>query len=379
MKMIGMISIKCSIILVLYLSIFLVKGISCAEEANYPIKVEIIDKNQAIYDTPENTLAALCSALIKEDLDWTDETLTEESLKEQKRLFEKAGIDPRKIFELEKGVTDTYIIDRMEYKDAVVLVIEDHDKEGSITKIPLTFVREGGKWKQTNKFASDENLWDYIDYIKPEEIISSTTKIRPNRWNLNWYNRIKEHMEERKWIKRFAERVCVLCIIGNLKDNKGNPHSVEEIVPETLLLNYLVHPQPWWFGQGGEIALIFDLREGRDLNEIRGFKDWHNGSKFSKKYKGPVMLVRFNKFKAMETLSEMIPGEDYDIIVSGELKDGKRFKGSAKITITGWEADHRWDLKDPDWLNSDRDTDNWWNKEKAFEDWWEKTGENHKH
>ena len=53
------------------------------------------------------------------------------------------------------------------------------------------------------------------------------------------------------------------------------------------------------------------------------------------KYKGPVMLVKFNKFKAMEILSEMIPGEGYDIIVSGELKDGKRFKGIAKITIIG--------------------------------------------
>ena len=39
-----------------------------------------------------------------------------------------------------------------------------------------------------------------------------------------------------------------------------------------------------------------------------------------------------NKFKAMETLSEMIPGEEYDITVSGELKDEKRFKRSAKIT-----------------------------------------------
>ena len=47
------------------------------------------------------------------------------------------------------------------------------------------------------------------------------------------------------------------------------------------------------------------------------------------------MLVKFNKFKAMEILSEMIPGEGYDIIVSGELKDGKRFKGIAKITIIG--------------------------------------------
>jgi len=55
------------------------------------------------------------------------------------------------------------------------------------------------------------------------------------------------------------------------------------------------------------------------------FKDWHNGSKFSKKYKGPVMLVRFNKFKAMEILSEMIPGEEYDIIVSS-LRRAKRWE-----------------------------------------------------
>jgi hypothetical protein len=84
--------------------------------------------------------------------------------------------------------------------------------------------------------------------------------------------------------------------------------------------------------------------EGRDFNKMQGFKDWHNGSKFSKKFKGPVMLVRFNEFKTMETLSEMISGEEYDIIVSGELKDGKRFKGSARITITGWEAEHMRDL-----------------------------------
>jgi hypothetical protein len=30
--------------------------------------------------------------------------------------------------------------------------------------------------------------------------------------------------------------------------------------------------------------------EDRDLNKMQGFKDWHNENKFSKKYKGPVML-----------------------------------------------------------------------------------------
>ncbi len=378
MKAIEAISIRCVIIFIVCSGIFFISDIGQAAEGKYPMKVEIVQKTQARYDTPENAFAALRSALIEEDLEWAYETFTEESAEELKKLYEEAGINRQKIFNLEKTVKDTFIVDKIEYKDAVLLDIEYHDKDGSIKKIPTTFVRDGEKWKNTNKFASDEDLWEYLDYIKPEEIISSTTKIRPNRWNLNWYNRIKEHMEERKWIRGFAERVCILCMIGNLKDNEGNPHSVEEIVPETLLLNYLVHPQHWRFGQVEKIALIFDLREDQDLSKISGFKDWHNETGFLEKYKGPVMLVRFNKFKAMETLSEMIPGEEYDIIVSGELKDGKRFKGSAKITITGWEADHRWDLKDPDWLNSDKDMDNWWNKEKAFEGWWKKTGENHK-
>ena len=303
MNVIQTISIKSAIIFVLCLAMFMINWISYAANGQYPMKVKIIDKDQAKYDTPENAFAALRSALIEENLEWAYETFTEESAEELKKLYEEAGINRQKIFDLEKTVKDTFIVDKIEYKDAVLLDIEYHNKDGSIKKIPTAFVRDGEKWKNTNKFASDEELWEYLDYIKPEEIISSATIIRPNRWNLNWYNRIKEHMEERKWIRRFAERICILCMIGNLKDNEGNLHSVEEIVPETLLLNYLVHPQPWGFGQGEKIALIFDLREGQDLNEIRGFKDWHNGSKLSKEYKGPVMLVKFNKFKAMEILS----------------------------------------------------------------------------
>jgi hypothetical protein len=364
------ISIKSFIMFVMWLAVLLVNGITYAADGKYPMKVAIIEKDQATYDTPENALAAMCSSSIREDLVWYYETLTEETALEDKKAFQEAGIDPRKEGEVfRKYFKEAYIIDKHIYGHSIILVIDIHTTNGTIFTLPYTFVKEHNKWKMTNKFASDEKLWDYIDYIKPEEIISSTTIIRPNRWNLNWYNWIKEHLEERKWIKGFAERVCILCIIGNLEDNEGNPHGVEEMVPGTLLLNYLVHPQPWRFGQGEKIALILDLGEDRDLNKIRGFKDWHNGSEFSKEYKGPVMLVKFNKFKAMETISEMIPEEEYDITVSGELRDGKRFIGSAKITITGWKAEHRWDWKDPDWLNSDKDMDNWWNQEKAFEGW----------
>ncbi|RKX40224.1 MAG: hypothetical protein DRP33_07085, partial [Thermotogae bacterium] len=213
MKAIEAISIRCAIILIVCSGIFFISDMGRAAEGKYPTKVEIIQKTQARYDTPENAFAALRSALIEEDLEWAYETFTEESAEELKKLYEEAGIDRQKIFDLEKTVRNTFIVNKIEYKDAVLLVIEYHDKDGSIKKIPTAFVREGEKWKNTNKFASDENLLEYLDYIKPEEIISSATMIRPNRWNLNWYNRIKEHMEGKKWIKGFAERVCILCMI----------------------------------------------------------------------------------------------------------------------------------------------------------------------
>ena len=369
--------IKYTITSMLCLTIFFINGISYAEEKKYPMKVTIITRDQAKYDTPENTLSAIRSALVNEDLEWSDETLTQESLEEQRRLLEKAGIDPKVDFNLEKDVKDTFIIDKIEYKDAVVLIVEDQDKDGSIIRMPLTFVKENGKWKMTNKFAGDEELHEHLDYIKPEEIISSTIKIHPDRWNLNWYNRIKEHMEEKEWIKHFTERVSILCMITNLKDNQGAPYSVKEIVPETILFNYLLPPQPWRFNREEKIALIVKSKENRYLKERKGFKEWHHTNKLLKKYKSPVMLVKFNKFKAMETLPEMSPGKEYEATLSGELKNGKRFKGTTKIIITGWNAKHRWKWNHPDWLNSEKDIDNWWNKEKDFEDWWKKTIKKH--
>jgi len=380
MKPIEKMSIKWSLIFMLCLSIFLINGSTYAEEGNYPMKVEIIEKDQARYDTPENAFAALCSASIKEDLEWVYETFTEESAEELRKIYEEEGVDPRKILDLEKRVKDTFIIDKIEYKDAVVLVIEYHDKDGTIMKIPATFVKEGGSWKHTNKYAGDDELAVYMDYSKPEEqiIISSTLRIRPTGWNLNWYNWIEKHMEEREWIKRFAEKVSILCLIGNLKDNQGNLHSVEEISPETILLNDILAPQPWMFKREERIALILKSKKDRYPKKIKGFKEWHHRKRFLKDYKGPVMLVKFNKFKAMETIPEMTARKEYEVIVSGELKDGKPFKGTAKIEITEWKGKHKWKWKHPDWLNSDKDIDNWWNKEEDFEGWWEKIRKKHK-
>jgi Zn-dependent peptidase ImmA (M78 family) len=373
MRTLEAMSANCAIMFMLGLSVFLVKGISCAEEGKYPIKVEIIDKAQARYDTPENAYVAMISSLIKKDLEWYYETFTKESAAQNKKEYQEAGIDPRKKFDTVTDLKDIFIVGKMKYKSGIILIVKSYEQNGTIMQVPSPFVKEGSKWKLTNAFSADEELHQYLDYIKPEEIISSAIKIHPGRWSLNWSNWIKEHMEEKEWIEHFAEKVTILCIITDLKDNQGKPYSVKEIVPETILLNYLLHPQPWRFNSEEKVALIIKSKENRYLKKRKGFKEWQNRSRLLKKYKSPVMLVKFNKFKAMETLPEMIPGKEYEVTLSGELKNGKQFKGTTKIIITGWNAKHRWKWNHPDWLNSEKDIDNWWNKENDFEDWWKKT------
>lgn len=58
------------IIFLLCFSIVFPDGDIHAAGDKYPIKVEIIDKSQARYDTPESTYAAMISSLIKKDLEW---------------------------------------------------------------------------------------------------------------------------------------------------------------------------------------------------------------------------------------------------------------------------------------------------------------------
>ena len=153
----------------LCLIILLLTGIGCGGEGKYPMTVQIISKDDAKYNTPKNAFAALHSALLKGDMEWAYQTFTKESAEELKRLHREAGIDPGRVFDLERGVQDTYIIDKMQYKDAVLLVIEYHNKDGAIMKMPTTLIKEDQNWKNTNKFASDDELAEYMDYVKPEE------------------------------------------------------------------------------------------------------------------------------------------------------------------------------------------------------------------
>lgn len=142
-------------------------GISLAANGSYPQQIGIIDKTQADYLTPENAMSALRSALLIEDIGWVDETMTLEDAQKQIQEFQEAGIDRGQLFAMEKAVKESFIVDKVNYKDAVMLIVEDTGYSGSVKKYPIAFINVTGLWKVTNKFSSDEELDQYIYYIPP--------------------------------------------------------------------------------------------------------------------------------------------------------------------------------------------------------------------
>ncbi|GEM_PF-2757423 len=156
-------------IFIFFILIFFQSIIICSSEnLKYPLKIKIIDKIESNYITPENTLFSLRSALLKDNIEWADETMTEESLKEMILMFEKSGIDREKsLINLEKNIKESYILDQMIYKDVVILLVEALAHSGSIKYIPVTFMKEHGLWKVTNKYKQDEEIHELFHYVPP--------------------------------------------------------------------------------------------------------------------------------------------------------------------------------------------------------------------
>jgi hypothetical protein len=131
----------------------------------YPVKVLEIDKTQADYKTPENTTAASTSALLQKDLDWYYQTFTVETAAQDKKMFQDAGLDLNEKFKLANITYEEYIIDKINYKDGILLIseIHNHDIDGTILNMWVGLVIEDGLWKITYKFSEDEELFKYND------------------------------------------------------------------------------------------------------------------------------------------------------------------------------------------------------------------------
>jgi hypothetical protein len=138
-----------------------------ATTSDFPIKAEVIGRNQADYLTPENAFLAIHSCTLAANLEWCDETMTTDSLREYIQKFHDAGIDRNAIFNLAKNVKESFIVGKVSYMDSIILLIEDHGSSGSINVMPLTFVEDNGKWKMTNKYSADEEVNQYLYYVPP--------------------------------------------------------------------------------------------------------------------------------------------------------------------------------------------------------------------
>ena len=74
--------IACKFILSLFILIFVAGAQGFADDGVYPARIEIIEKGQASYDSPENSMAAIKSAFRFNDIEWANDTLTVDAVNE---------------------------------------------------------------------------------------------------------------------------------------------------------------------------------------------------------------------------------------------------------------------------------------------------------
>jgi hypothetical protein len=139
----------------------------CLSEYLLPFKIVPIEKSQASYATPEDAFTAKISALLHHDLEWYYDSLTIETAVKDKQLFQEAGIDPERKFDLVSYSDDIFIIKKINYKNGVLLVARTQTKEGYLMQGAATLVLENGFWKTTSKFAYDDELAQYDRVVPP--------------------------------------------------------------------------------------------------------------------------------------------------------------------------------------------------------------------
>jgi hypothetical protein len=331
-------------------------------EKKYPSKINLITKNQADYKTPENTLAASFFALMYNDLEWFYETLTIPAVIEDKAMYEEAGIDINEKFKLVNPGDQLVILDKKVYKKGILIHSKGITGEGTIIIGPNVFVLENGLWKETYDYISDEEIHAYFDAAPPEEIFNTENKLFPNHWNYQWYKQVQNKKPEPNISD--LQKVSVLCVLGNLTDLDGNTRSVEDIDPETLVLNYVVKPIPWHIGKEAESALLIQNDEMLSHLPYKSFENSEKQAKFLRDFKKPVLLIKFSKFEAIQSLDIQNDENIYTVSVSGKLKDNEtHFRGKTQINLISPSISSKQEKTSPPPVVENLFNDHWWDQQ----------------
>ncbi|MDP2104554.1 MAG: hypothetical protein Q8J76_01065 [Desulfobulbaceae bacterium] len=287
----------------------------------------MVEKSNASYATPEEAYAAKISALLHHDLIWYYETLTPETAAEDKELFQKAGIDPKKNFDLVQENEEIFVLENRSYKSGVLLIGMSRGTDGVVMRGSTTLVQINGQWKITSEFGYDPDLDQYDSLVLPSQIITPfSVRIHPEELDLNWYNKVKGQQ---------VEHVEVVCVLQGIKDGDGKVLPVSEISTESLYLNDLVPHSPWSSSKNKPIDILILTKPDEYMpGEFKSFNSWWKKANIPYSTENPVMLVKFNQYKVMQTLANPTPDKEYELSITGRLKDDRPFKSSARIRLS---------------------------------------------
>lgn len=93
--------------------------------SSLPMFFTPVEKKEARYDTPKHAVVARISSLIHRDIDWHFKTLTPETVRIEKQVHQKAGLDPRIAFSLIREGTKYLIADSVPYHDCSIVTLKD--------------------------------------------------------------------------------------------------------------------------------------------------------------------------------------------------------------------------------------------------------------
>jgi hypothetical protein len=223
-------------------------------------------------------------------------------------------------------------------------------------------VLENGLWKETYDYISDEEIHAYFDAAPPEEIFNTENKLFPNHWNYQWYKQVQNKKPEPNISD--LQKVSLLCVLGNLTDSDGNTRSVEDIDPDTLVLNYVVKPIPWHIGKKAESALLIQNDEMLSHLPQKSFENSEKQVRFLRDFNKPVLLIKFSKFEAIQSLDLQNDENVYTVSVSGKLKDNEtHFRGKTQITLISPSLSSKQEKTSPPPVVENLFNDHWWDQQ----------------
>lgn len=150
----------------------------------------------------------------------------------------------------------------------------------------------------------------------------------PESWNIQWRNLIEEEGENEDEAENEMRRGKLNAYIGEitLRETKFD---VKQILVESVRLNFLISVAKNE-NCGGESYTPTDQKISTDNCFLAKILRRRTG------FEGAVLKAKFNKFEAIQSLSDLIQvGDSVEVSISGMLDNGIYFIGKKKIYIHG--------------------------------------------